>query len=253
MRTRLLSSVALAGAIALAVGTTAHAQLVTNGDFTSGPAVNTQFGGPVAPFTGQPVTGWTGVGLQFYYQNATAATVSALNQYGDPFARFNPGTFVASPTGGGFVALDGDPLAQGSIHQTISGLTVGAAYTLTFDWAASQLVTAHGATTDFLAVSFGADSFNTATDNVASQGFVGWNSVSHTFIASSTSEVLNFLSVGSPAGLPPIALLDNVVLAPPVTTRGGGVPEPATWAMMLIGFGGIGALIRRRRHTLQTA
>jgi hypothetical protein len=27
----------------------------------------------------------------------------------------------------------------------------------------------------------------------------------------------------------------------------GGVPEPATWAMMMIGFGGMGALLRRRR------
>ncbi|MES3027405.1 MAG: PEPxxWA-CTERM sorting domain-containing protein [Pseudomonadota bacterium] len=27
----------------------------------------------------------------------------------------------------------------------------------------------------------------------------------------------------------------------------GGVPEPATWAMMIIGFGGAGAMLRRRR------
>jgi uncharacterized protein DUF4114/PEP-CTERM motif-containing protein len=27
----------------------------------------------------------------------------------------------------------------------------------------------------------------------------------------------------------------------------GGVPEPATWAMMLVGFGGLGAMVRRRR------
>ena len=27
-----------------------------------------------------------------------------------------------------------------------------------------------------------------------------------------------------------------------------GVPEPATWAMMILGFGGIGLMIRRRRH-----
>lgn len=27
----------------------------------------------------------------------------------------------------------------------------------------------------------------------------------------------------------------------------GGVPEPATWAMMIIGFGGVGAVLRRRR------
>jgi hypothetical protein len=33
---------------------------------------------------------------------------------------------------------------------------------------------------------------------------------------------------------------------------GGGneVPEPATWAMMIMGFGGVGAMMRRRRLTL---
>jgi hypothetical protein len=29
----------------------------------------------------------------------------------------------------------------------------------------------------------------------------------------------------------------------------GGVPEPATWAMMLLGFGGIGVALRRSRRT----
>lgn len=31
---------------------------------------------------------------------------------------------------------------------------------------------------------------------------------------------------------------------------GGGneIPEPATWVMMIMGFGGVGALMRRRRH-----
>ncbi len=38
-------------------------------------------------------------------------------------------------------------------------------------------------------------------------------------------------------------ILDNVALA---------VPEPATWAMMILGFGGVGAVIRRR-HGLRAA
>jgi hypothetical protein len=28
----------------------------------------------------------------------------------------------------------------------------------------------------------------------------------------------------------------------------GGVPEPASWALMIMGFGGVGALVRRRRN-----
>ena len=34
---------------------------------------------------------------------------------------------------------------------------------------------------------------------------------------------------------------------------GGDVPEPATWAMMILGFGGVGSLMRRRRTLLTAA
>jgi hypothetical protein len=81
--------------------------------------------------------------------------------------------------------------------------------------------------------------------NVPSQGFQGWNAAHFQFQAQSTSQVLSFLSIGTPGGLPPIALLDGVSLSI--------VPEPSTWAMMLLGFGGIGAIIRRRRQTFVTA
>jgi len=39
----------------------------------------------------------------------------------------------------------------------------------------------------------------------------------------------------------------------PDNAGAGGVPEPATWAMMIVGFGGVGALMRRRRIQLTTA
>ena len=35
--------------------------------------------------------------------------------------------------------------------------------------------------------------------------------------------------------------------------QGGAVPEPATWAMLIFGFGGVGATLRRRRSQLAYA
>ena len=32
-----------------------------------------------------------------------------------------------------------------------------------------------------------------------------------------------------------------------LTFAAGAVPEPATWAMMLLGFAGIGSVVRRRK------
>ena len=40
---------------------------------------------------------------------------------------------------------------------------------------------------------------------------------------------------------------NGIIITPP-----GGVPEPATWAMMLMGFGAAGYALRRRRKVLLT-
>ncbi len=48
--------------------------------------------------------------------------------------------------------------------------------------------------------------------------------------------------------------LDNVSFQALVTApRSGGVPEPAAWGLMLLGFGGLGATLRRRRAALAGA
>lgn len=36
-----------------------------------------------------------------------------------------------------------------------------------------------------------------------------------------------------------------------VTFAAGAIPEPATWGMMILGFGAVGAAVRRRRSTAQ--
>jgi hypothetical protein len=151
-----------------------------------------------------------------------------------------------SPDGSHFVALDGDVQARGDLTQTVTGLVIGQTYTLQFDWAVSQFADRGGDTTEQMQFSLGGDTFATGVIDNPSHDFQGWMHVSQTFTATSGSEVLDFLSIGTPTGLPPVALLDGVSLT-------GGVPEPATWAMLLLGFGGLGAMIRHRRQVRAAA
>lgn len=48
-------------------------------------------------------------------------------------------------------------------------------------------------------------------------------------------------------------LTDNIGVSITNFTFPSAIPEPATWAMMLLGFGGIGAALRRRRESAVTA
>jgi hypothetical protein len=45
----------------------------------------------------------------------------------------------------------------------------------------------------------------------------------------------------------------GVLAAPQQVDDGLAVPEPAAWFMMILGFGGVGAILRRRRGQLTTA
>jgi hypothetical protein len=76
----------------------------------------------------------------------------------------------------------------------------------------------------------------------ASGGFVPWTQQPLLFTASSTSEVLNFLSAGTPGGEPPVVLLADVSLDP--------VPEPASIALFA---GGCLALWKTRNRFRRSA
>ena len=75
------------------------------------------------------------------------------------------------------------------------------------------------------------------------------------FTATATTELLTLDGVGTclagncgetESGAPPFALIDSVAL--------NSVPEPATWAMMLLGFAELGyAALRRRRNAVSIA
>ena len=202
----------------------------------------------------------------FLFDAATATTAAAVNRYNDPLAKIAPGSnhpgdhlFQASPTGGDFVAIDGDqsvrngqPIASGPIQQQISGLIVGHVYKLSFDWAAGQLQNRVGSISEKFQVSLGNQTQTTNTLVIQSQGFSGWLHQTFNFKATSGQELLSFLSrgcamqggcTGPNGGLPPVALLDGVVLQDT-----GATPEPATWLMMILGMGCVGSAARIRRR-----
>jgi len=235
----------LAGVAALACGTANAAEFVQNGGFenVTGITRSSEFG---ASHIGQAVDHWTSAN-----NHAFNLVFFSANEHVDADTRFGEhGQYLwsspASPTGGKFVALDGDTTANGALTQMINGLTIGHTYTLSFDWAAGQYADRSGDTTEKLVVDFGGDSFTTATLHTPSHGFLGWYSVTHSFTATSTSQLLSFLSIGTQNGMPPVALLDSVSLQ-------GSVPEPASWAMFIGGFGLIGAAARKRRTSVEFA
>jgi hypothetical protein len=217
--------------------------LVTNGNFeTSSYAHNNQFG---TGYGGQGISGWTGGnGYQLYFVGDTGATNSADSQYD---SGYNTGaekfyTMPNSISGGNYVGLDGDQTngIQGSISQTVTGLTAGAYYSLSFSWATGQLQSRTGATTNSIQVSFGNQTFTTPVISTPSQGSTPWLTQTVLFKATGTSQVLSFLSAGTPAGLPPMVALDGVSLV--------AAPEPASLAVMSTGLVLLGFFYRRRQQ-----
>jgi PEP-CTERM motif len=241
-----LASRAIVTAMVLSsLGSAAYAapvSLVTNGDFTASTYTsNSQFGSGSSQ-QGQGVTGWTGNnGYDLYFTSAAAAsTVNAAGQYSYTGKEKLYGPVANSPTGGAFVALDGDSALTSTISQSISGLTVGSQYKLDFDWGAAQAQSRSGATTESFAVSLGNQTFTTKSVANPSRSFTGWMHQTFTYTATSATEALTFLSVGTPTGLPPIATLDGVSLV--------AVPEPASLALLSFGLLGVYAV---RRHTVR--
>jgi hypothetical protein len=229
------SIAALASVFALGVSAQA-APSFTNGGFESNTGA-----GQVGYNTS--VTGWSvSGGYTFLFAAGTADTSGADGQYG-ALSLWGPGNGAtnglpaASPQGGYFIAQDTD-FQQAPITQTITGLTAGHDYTVGFDWAGAQQSGFMGPTMEQWQVSLGSQTQATSVIDLPYQGFSGWMHQTFTFTAGDSTEVLSFLGGGSP-GNPPFALLDGVTFS--------AVPEPATWAMMILGLAGLGALSRRQR------
>ena len=214
--------------------------LVLNGDFSS------SSNGPGEFNTSQTtLTDWTSSGYNFLFASGGADTTGSYTpQYTEYLKLWGPndgsanGMPASSPYGGNFIGADG-AYEVGAITQTISGLTAGDFYSVGFYWAGAQQMGYTGATTEQWQVSLGSSTQSTAVLNNVSQGFTGWQYQTFTYQATSSSEVLSFLAVGTPSGQPPFALLSDVTLVQ--------TPEPAT---VIIVLSGLFALAGVRRRTL---
>ena len=238
-----VSSKTVLGFLALAFltyGIAAQASnLVTNGGFettTNGP--NFQFDNNTT------ATGWTSSGYNFIFAPGAADTTGATGQFGNlqlwgPNNGSANGLPATSPAGGNYVAADG-AFEVAPIQQTINGLNPGASYTVSFWWGGAQQSGFTGATTEQWQVSLGSQTQSTVVLDNANHGFTGWKQQSFTYTATSASEVLSFLAVGTPAGVPPFSVLDGVTL-------NAATPEPGTLSLVFGGLlGGLG-FVRSRK------
>lgn len=225
------------------LGVSAKADLVTNGNFeqTSLSSPGGYFCQSGSTCTSN-VTGWSSTCNAGGCGNGS--TVLSLLFANTNGSAFNggiglDGTIANSPDGGNFVAADGDPTYSAAFFQTINGLVAGQSYTLSFYQAAAQQKGSTTATTSKFQVSLGAQTQNSTIMDNPNQGFTPWNQQTMTFTATSTSEVLSFLAIGTPAGVPPVALLDDVSMTP--------TPEPAYFGIATIGLLGFVAIRRQKR------
>jgi hypothetical protein len=120
------------------------------------------------------------------------------------------------------------PAAGSNITWNVAGFTPGKTYTLYFYDAG------YGGGADTLDVSAFASS---ADYTPSSDSIYGLNSL--TFTATSTSGTIEFL--GTSSGGDYVTEIDDLSIV-------SSVPEPSTWAMMMVGLGGLGVGLRVRRR-----
>lgn len=247
----------------------AQANLITNGSFPAGTGTSTSSSDtPTMSFTLLPgdttsLPGWTdGPGISaaggfldcvVFPGTATSDPCGTISTNANAKFWTDPG---AVPGGGNYIAIDGDPSFASTLSQTISGLTKGQTYTVSFFEGAAQFVSFTTATTEQWLVSFDTPgdcnpAMLTNSANCASQlsdlihnpaesstGFAAEGLQSLTFTAQATSEVLSFFAVGTPGGEPPVVLLGDVSVT--------ATPEPGALALVGIGLLGVFAVVRRR-------
>jgi hypothetical protein len=190
--------------------------------------VNGGFEASSSNFTTPP--GWTNIGHQDgVLQYATTAPNIT------PYQGLNFYSLDGAGDNGVFIANDG-------ITQSVATVT-GASYQLTFGLSGENgpggittlAVTIGSQTTDFTITSDSSSFFNKP-----------FSTMTINYVAASADTAISFIETASNDGGNNDALIDGVSFQGPAVTS--AVPEPSTWAMMILGFAGVGFMAYRRKN-----
>ena len=212
-----LFAAAFAAAAVAAVPAFASTNLVVNGGFE-----NTGFGGTTGYYNVGPAGADNVVPSDFGWtvSNGNVDIVANNGTYGTVNA--DGGAYVLDLVGYG---------STGEISQTLT-TTPGAEYKVTFEYSRNG-----GVNNPTAAVLVGGSTVGSVT------GTSSWTTFSDTFKATgaSTTFAINETYGANNGGV----FLDNVSVS--------AVPEPASWALMLLGVGGVGGALRLRRRATKVA
>lgn len=229
----LAASVAIATVFGFATSASAATNLIINGDFEAAPAPPA--GGYTQLFGGNSFPGWTVTGSDILLIDKNYVEGGTL-----VFNANSPNVAVDLTGAGNTSPLDG-------IVQNVMTTQAGQIYRLSFYVGNAAPIGGNGAvytlpSTVNLSINSGAiQSFtNASTAGTGPGNGINFQLFSTTFAATGSSTSIAF-SNGTAVG-DNYAGLDDVALT--------AVPEPATWAMMILGFLGMGATLRQRRRAL---
>jgi len=216
---------------------------------------------PKNSFTSVAPANWTKTsGGNLVFIDAPGTATSGVGGY----AVYGP--FPNPPPGGNFVQADGNPDFESVFYQTITGLTIGQHYELSFWQAAGQQTGFDGATTEQWIVSLGksiltdhvvgttgsysnpdagASTVATHLMSTPNHGVYNWEQVTIDLVADDTTQILSFLAWGdggSTINQPPTVFLAGV-------NSPSRLPEPMTLSLFSAGLAGLALRRRAQKKT----